>query len=256
MPIARRRAGMRQDIERYRNADAQAVKAFATQYLQPTKRVVLFAVPGEKKLAPDVPGAQTPPAGGAQSVNADEPWRKAMPKPGSVRAAQFPTPEQFTLPNGLKVILSERTDLPVVSASLVFARGSGANPADTPGLANFTAAMLDEGTKTRNALQIADEVARLGASLATGSTMDLMQISVTSLAAQFPRTLDLVADVTLNPTFPQEEVERQRASRLANLLSQKSNPARSRRASWRRRSTAPRIRMATWRSAPRHRTRR
>ncbi len=94
-----------------------------------------------------------------------------------------------------------------------------------PGLANFTAAMLDEGTKTHNALQIADEVARLGASLATGSTMDLIQISVTSLAAQFPRTLDLVADVTLNPTFPQEEVERQRASRLANLLAQKSNPS-------------------------------
>jgi zinc protease len=54
--------------------------------------------------------------------------------------------------------------------------------------------------------------------------MDLMQVSVTSLAAQFPRTLDLVADVTLNPTFPQEEVERQRASRLATLVSQKSNP--------------------------------
>ena len=216
---------LRQDIERYRNASAQTVKAFATQYLQPAKRVVLFAVPGEKKLAGDPPAAQTPPAGGAQSVNADAPWRKEMPKPGSVRAAQFPTPEQFTLPNGLKVILSERTDLPVVSASLVFATGSSANPPDKPGLANFTAAMLDEGTKTRNALQIADEVARLGASLATGSTMDLIQISVTSLAAQFPRTLDLVADVALNPTFPQEEVERQRASRLANLLSQKSNPS-------------------------------
>ena len=216
---------LRQDIERYRTASAQTIKAFAAQYLQPTKRVVLFAIPGEKKLAGDPPATQTPPAGGAQSVNADEPWRKDMPKPGSVRAAQFPTPEQFTLPSGLKVILSERSELPVVSASLVFARGSGANPADVPGLANFTAAMLDEGTKTRNALQIADEVARLGASLATGSTMDLIQISVTSLAPQFPRTLDLVADVTLNPTFPQEEVERQRASRLANLLAQKSNPS-------------------------------
>ena len=80
-----------------------------------------------------------------------------MPKPGSVRSAQFPTPEEFSLPNGLTVIVSERRELPVVSASLVFARGSGANPADMPGLANFTAAMLDEGTKTRDALQIADE---------------------------------------------------------------------------------------------------
>jgi len=148
-----------------------------------------------------------------------------MPKPGPVRSAQYPTPQQFTLPNGLQVILGERSDLPVVSARLVFASGSGANPADRPGLANFAAAMLDEGTKTRSALQIADEAAQLGATLATGSNMDSTQVSVTSLAAQFPGALDLVADVTLNPTFPQEEVERQRASRLANLLSQKSNPA-------------------------------
>ena len=216
---------LRQDIERYRTASLQTIKAFAVQYLQPTRRVVLFATPGEKKLAGDPPAAQTPPAGGAQSVNADAPWRKEMPRPGSVRSAQYPTPEEFSLPNGLKVILSERSELPVVSASLVFARGSGANPPDMPGLANFTAAMLDEGTKTRDALQIADEVARLGASLATASTMDQIQIAVTSLAAQFPRTLDLVADVTLNPTFPQEEVERQRSTRLANLLAQKSNPS-------------------------------
>jgi zinc protease len=216
---------LRQDVQRYRDATAQAVKSFAATYLQPGKRVVLSAVPGEKKLAAEPPAAQPPASGGAQSVNVAEPWRKDMPKPGSVRAAQYPTPDQFALPNGLKVILSERRDLPVVSASLVFASGSGANPADKPGLANFTAAMLDEATKTRNALQIADEIAQLGASLATGSTMDHTQISVTSLSAQFPRALDLVADVALNPTFPQDEVERQRASRLANLASQNSNPS-------------------------------
>ena len=213
------------DLQRYRGATAQAVKSFAEQYLQPAKRIVLFAVPGEKKLAAEPPAGPDPAAGGAQTVNVAEPWRKDMPKPGTVKAAQFPTPDQFTLPNGLKVIVSERRELPVVSASLVFASGSGANPADMPGLANFTAAMLDEGTKTRNALQIADETARLGATLGTASTMDQSQISVTSLAAQFPRALDLLADVAQNPTFPQEEVERQRASRLANLVAQKSNPA-------------------------------
>ncbi len=213
------------DLQRYRGATAEAVKTFAEQHLQPAKRIVLFAVPGEKKLAAEPAAGPDPAAGGAQTVNVAEPWRKDMPKPGTVKAAQFPTPDQFTLPNGLKVIVSERRELPVVSASLVFASGSGANPADMPGLANFTAAMLDEGTKTRNALQIADETARLGATLATASTMDQSQISVTSLAAQFPRALDLLADVAQNPTFPPEEVERQRASRLANLVAAKSNPA-------------------------------
>jgi zinc protease len=213
------------DLQRYRGATAQAVKAFAEQHLQPAKRVVLFAVPGEKKLAAEPGAGGEPPAGGAQSVNAEEAWRQEMPKAGPVKAAQYPTPDQFTLPNGLKVIVSERRELPVVSASLVFASGSGDNPADTPGLANFTAAMLDEGTKTRNALQIADEAARLGTALGTSSTMDQTQISVTSLAPQFSRALDLIADVALNPTFPQDEVERQRASRIANLAAQKSNPS-------------------------------
>ena len=213
------------DLQRYRGATLLAVKRFAEQYLQPAKRIVLFAIPGEKKLAAESPAGPDPAAGGAQSVNVAEPWRKDMPKPGTVKAAQLPTPDQFTLPNGLKVIVSERRELPVVSASLVFASGSGANPADMPGLANFTAAMLDEGTKTRNALQIADETARLGATLATASTMDQSQILVTSLAGQFPRALDLLADVAQNPTFPQEEVERQRASRLATLVAQRSNPS-------------------------------
>ena len=95
-----------------------------------------------------------------------------------------------------------------------------------PGLANFTAAMLDEGTTTRNALQIADEVARLGASLATGSTMDATQVAVTSLAAQFPADAGARGRRRAQSRRSRpEEVERQRASRLANLVAQKSNPA-------------------------------
>jgi zinc protease len=86
-------------------------------------------------------------------------------------------------------------------------------------------AMLDEGTSTRNALQIADEAARLGATLTTSSSMDSSQVTVTSLLRQFPKALELMSDVVLHPTFPQDEVERQRASRLANLVAQKSNPA-------------------------------
>ena len=87
-------------------------------------------------------------------------------------------------PNGLTVLVNERRGLPIVSASLVVKTGSGANPADKPGLANFTAAMLDEGTATRNALQIADEVAQLGASLNTSSTMDASQVTCRVAAAE------------------------------------------------------------------------
>jgi zinc protease len=102
--------------------------------------------------------------------------------------------------------------------------GSAANPADKPGLANFTAAMLDEGTASRSALQIADQVAQLGASLSTASTMDSTQISGASLRRNFPALLDVIADVSRRPAFPEEEVTRQRASRLGSLAQQRENP--------------------------------
>jgi zinc protease len=84
--------------------------------------------------------------------------------------------------------------------------------------------MLDEGTATRNALQIADEVAQLGASLGISSSMDATTLAVRSLSKNFASTVDLLADVTLHPSFPAQEIERQRASRLAALVQQRDNP--------------------------------
>ena len=135
----------------------------------------------------------------------------------------MPVPASFQLPNGLTVLVNERPGLPIVSANLVVKTGSGANPVDKPGLANFTAAMLDEGTETKSALQIADEVAQLGGSLTTSSTMDASQASASSLKRTFPEMLTLLADVVRHPNFPQEEIERQRASRLASLVQQREN---------------------------------
>jgi zinc protease len=106
----------------------------------------------------------------------------------------------------------------------VIKTGSDANPPDKPGLANFTAAMLDEGTQSRSALQIADQVAYLGGSLVTGSTMDATQVNAGSLRRTFPALLEVMADVVRRPSFPAEEVDRQRASRLASLMQQRENP--------------------------------
>jgi zinc protease len=141
-----------------------------------------------------------------------------------VKPLSVAVPLSFTLPNGLTVILSERPGLPIVSASLVVRSGCDANPIAKPGLANFTAAMLDEGTASRGALKLADDVAQLGASLSTGSTMDIMQVSGRSLSRNFAATLDLMADVALHPAMPPEEVDRQRGQRLADLARQRDQP--------------------------------
>lgn len=215
------------DIQRYRAVTPVSVKVFAEQQLASNARVVVHAVPGAQDLGASVPTPkQTAPAAGAgaESINADEPWRNEPPKAGQAKTLQVPVPTSFELPNGLTVLVSERKGLPIVSASLVVRTGSGANPTDKPGLANFTAAMLDEGTASRTALQIADEVARLGGSLNTTSTMDASQVTASSLRRTFPDLLEMIADVIRRPSFPVEEIDRQRASRLAMLVQQRENP--------------------------------
>jgi zinc protease len=167
---------------------------------------------------------QSAPGQGAESVNADEPWRKTQPAPPASRTyMQVPNPESITLANGLTVMLAPRRGLPVVAANLVIKTGSDSNPADAPGLANFSAAMLTQGTATRTAPQIADDVAQLGATLTAGSTMDASTISTRSLKKNFADALDLVADVALRPSFPAEELERQRTSRLGQLAQQRAS---------------------------------
>ncbi|OFW32523.1 MAG: peptidase M16 [Acidobacteria bacterium RIFCSPLOWO2_12_FULL_65_11] len=219
---------LQKDVERYRAVTPATLLAFVREQLPPTARVVLHAVPGQPQAAAPVPTPAAPVVAqsqGADAINADEPWRLEMPKPGPTRTLQLSTPVSATLPNGLTLILSERRGLPIVAANLVFKTGSGTNPTDKAGLANFMAAMLDEGTATRSALQIADEVAELGASLTTGSTMDATTVSARSLAKNFGASLGILADVALRPAFPVVEIDRQRAQRLGQLVQQRDNPA-------------------------------
>jgi len=215
------------DIQRYRAVTPASVQAFAREHLATNARVVVHAVQGQPQTAASAPAPTATPAapgGEGQSINADEPWRFEMPKPGPARPLQLATPASATLPNGLTLILNERRGLPVVAANLVIKTGSDANPVDKAGLANFVAAMLDEGTATRGAPQIADETAHLGATLNTGSTMDATTVSARSLSKNFDATLTLMADVALRPSFPADEIERQRASRLGQLVQQRDNP--------------------------------
>ena len=134
-----------------------------------------------------------------------------------------PVPETAQLANGLTLILSTRKGLPLVASNLVIKSGSDANPLDTPGLANFTVSMLEQGTMTRTAVQIANEIAQLGATVNANSSMDASIVAARSLKKNFGATLELAADIALHPSFPAAEIERQRSSRLAQLVQQREN---------------------------------
>ena len=215
------------DVQRYQSATTESIRAFALAQLKPTARVVVYGIPGKPDLGPDVPTPENQAKGkstGGESVNADAPWRENPPKPGPMHALSLPEPDIFKLSDGLTVYYHYRPGLPVVAANLVFNTGSGANPVDKPGLASFTANMLQQGTQARNAMQIADEAALLGTGLSSHASMDASSVGGSSLTKNFPGVLDLISDVVLHPTFPPDEVERQRASRLAAFADERSDP--------------------------------
>ena len=216
------------DIARYENATAETVQFFAKSHLNADQRVVVYAVPGKQDLGPEVPTPKSEAKGtasaGAEAVNADAAWREKPPAAGPAAALHLPIPEEFKLSNGLRVFYSERPGLPLVAASLVFRRGSGANPIDHPGLASFTARMLQQGTSTLSALQIADRAADLGTTIESRAAVDSSRVSTESLTKNFPDLVELLANVALHPTFPQAEVDRVRSERLGALLQEKDDP--------------------------------
>ncbi len=216
-----------QDLARHQNATVASIRAFAQEQLKPNARVVVYGIPGKPDLGPDVPTPKTQQKGkstGGEAVNAEAAWRANAPQAGPSPQLSLPVPEIFKLENGLTVVYNYRPGLPVVAAHLVFNTGSGANPVDKPGLASFTANMLQQGTAKRSAMQIADEAALLGTTVSTGANMDGSSVGTSALTKNFPGILDLLADIVLHPTFPPEEVERRRAARLAALANDRGEP--------------------------------
>ena len=216
-----------EDVHRYEAVSPDSIRAFAEAQLKPTARVVVYGIPGKPDLGPDVPTPKSVQKGqstGGESVNADAAWREMPPNPGPAHELNLPVPDVFKLSNGLTVYYHYRPGLPVVAANLVFNTGSGSNPVDKPGLASFTANMLQQGTQARNAMQIADEAALLGTELSSGASMDSSSVGASSLIKNFPGALDLMSDIVLHPTFPPEEVERRRASRIAAFTDERSDP--------------------------------
>jgi zinc protease len=216
------------DIARYENSTTESIQAFAQGQLNGNQRVVVYGLPGKQDLGAEVatPKAEQkdPSKNNGAAVNADAEWRKDAPKAGPASALHLPVPETFKLSNGLTVLYSERPGLPLVAANLVLHAGSGVNPVDRPGLASMTARMLQQGTSTRSAPQIADRAADLGATLNSGAGTDTTGISTRALSRNFSDALELLADIALHPSFPQAEIERVRSERLTGIVQEKDEP--------------------------------
>ncbi len=156
---------------------------------------------------------------------AQAPDRSVPPTPGPPPPLNPPQVQKRTLSNGLPVWIVEMHKVPVAAVTLAVTRGAAADPAGKFGLASLTAEMLDEGAGSRGALEIADAVDFLGATLSTSSAIDSSSIDLHVPVARLGEALPIMADVALRPTFPQRELERVREELLTSILQARDDPA-------------------------------
>jgi len=150
--------------------------------------------------------------------------RSKVPTPGAPPSLNLPQPQRAKLSNGLQVVVVERHNAPVIDLTLIADAGFAADSQAKPGTARLTMLMLQEGTKTRTSPQISDRVESLGATLAMGNSLDRSYLNMNLLSARLSESLELYADVLMNPTFPDKELERLRGQMLATIQQEKAQP--------------------------------
>ncbi|HEY7287983.1 MAG TPA: pitrilysin family protein [Vicinamibacterales bacterium] len=157
-------------------------------------------------------------------LRAQAPDRSKPPVSGPPPELRLPPIEKRQLSNGVAVWIVELHEVPVAQVNLLVRSGGADDPPRRFGVANMTAAMLEEGAGSRTALQIADEIDYLGADLSAGSGMDSSVVRLHVPVARLGEALPIMADIALRPTFPSEELDRVRQERLTSILQARDDP--------------------------------
>lgn len=217
-------------IARVTAADVQRV---ARQYLGDNQSAALTYLP-------EAPGAKGDSVGIADTVKvaalvapkdivihtqASPETRVAVPAPGAPVSPTIPTASESKLANGMRLIVVEKRDLPIVTATVVAPAGGTRDPAGKAGTASLAAALLTKGTTTRSAEQIAQQIESLGGSIGAGADWDAAFATVTVKADQVEPALTVLADVARNPAFAQEELDRARKQTVDGVSVQLKDPA-------------------------------
>jgi zinc protease len=157
-------------------------------------------------------------AGAARPSAQVKDWpSEGPPQPLAARDVKFPPYEIRTLANGMRVVVVMHHEQPVVTLRVLLQAGSIGDSPQKSGVAALAAALLDQGTTTRSAEQIADTIDSIGGGLATGAGRDLSFANVIVMKDSLALGFDLLSDVVRNPAFQQEEIDRQRQQAVSGL---------------------------------------
>src|SRR5690348_15171244 len=150
--------------------------------------------------------------------------RSKPPETGTPPNLKLPKLQRAALSNGLKIILAERHEVPLVHFWMATDAGYAADQFAAPGTASMTSSLLDGGTTTRSALQISEQLALLGAEVRAYSNLDMSFVELSSLKEKLDPSLDLFADVILNPVFPEADFKRQQKQTQAAIDREQNAP--------------------------------
>jgi zinc protease len=201
------------DLQAVTAADVQRV---AKKYLDPEKRMTIRYRPESDRPKGEPAPTEAPPPKrvvkytGPVFTLAPPAKRQNPPPIGAPVQPVLPRPVERTLANGLRVIVARSSDLPLVTADLTIKTGAWADPPGLAGAAGMTADMLTEGTRTRSAREVARQVEALGATLESGSSLEASSVTLNAMTDKLAAGLPIMADVTKNPAFAPEELDRQR----------------------------------------------
>jgi zinc protease len=145
-------------------------------------------------------------------------WPKERPPaPLPARSVKFPPYEIRTLTNGLQVIAVSHHEQPAVSLRLIVRAGAAQDPDAKPGVASLAASLLDQGTTTKTAEQVAQSIDSIGGAMGVGAGSDLTSVFAAVMKDSLEVGLDIIADVARNPAFAPEEIERQRQQMISAM---------------------------------------
>jgi zinc protease len=165
-----------------------------------------------------------PHAAAMEDVEDPHAWRAEQPAPLAPRPFQVPEASRATLSNGLELVVVENHEAPLVYVDLVFSAGSGADPADAPGLASATLDMLNEGAAGMDAAALSVAQRRLGASISSGAGTDTSRVRIQTLARTLPDSLELFAKVVRQPDFPEASWTILQKKRIQDLKASLDDP--------------------------------
>ncbi|WP_105102280.1 M16 family metallopeptidase [Microbulbifer pacificus] len=150
--------------------------------------------------------------------------RSQLPELGDFPSVPFPQIQTAEMANGLKIVLAERHSVPVVNMELQFDAGYAADQGARLGTSSYTMSMMKEGTKHLSALEISAREEILGATIGAEADLDTSSVSLNALTSNLDASIELFADVLLNPAFSDEEIERKRSRWIAGIQQEKTKP--------------------------------